>query len=99
MSDENMQPVETRELVPLGETPELTHSSEGMFCDAQDGPERDELTGSWRTWRNEGLHNLCSSPNMINDDQIKEDEMGGVCSTHEEIKHTSWFENLKEHRL
>jgi hypothetical protein len=60
----------------------LTQSSEGMFCDAQDGPKRDELTGSWRTWRNEGLHNLCSSPNMINDDQIKEDEMGGVCSTH-----------------
>jgi len=41
------------------------------------GPEREKVGGAWRRLHNE-LHNLYVSPN----DQIKEDEMGGACSTH-----------------
>jgi hypothetical protein len=29
------------------------------------GPKRDEVTGEWRTYRNEELHNLYSSPSII----------------------------------
>jgi hypothetical protein len=29
------------------------------------GPKRDEMTGDWRKLRNEELHNLYSSPNII----------------------------------
>jgi hypothetical protein len=29
------------------------------------GPRRDEVTGDWRKLRNEELHNLYSSPNII----------------------------------
>jgi hypothetical protein len=29
------------------------------------GPERDEVTGDWKKLRNEELHNLYSSPNII----------------------------------
>jgi hypothetical protein len=29
------------------------------------GPKRDEVTGGWRKLRNEELHNLFSSPNII----------------------------------
>jgi hypothetical protein len=29
------------------------------------GPKRDEVTGDWRKLRNEELHNLYSSPNII----------------------------------
>jgi hypothetical protein len=29
------------------------------------GPKRDEVTGGWRKLHNEGLYNLCSSPNII----------------------------------
>jgi hypothetical protein len=43
------------------------------------GPKRDEVTGEWRKLHNE-LHNLYSSPNVIRNDQAKEDEMGRVCS-------------------
>jgi hypothetical protein len=38
------------------------------------GPKRDEVIGGWRKLHNEELHNLYSS-------QVKEDEMGGACST------------------
>jgi hypothetical protein len=34
------------------------------------------------------LHNLCSFPDDINDDQIKDDEVGREFSTH-------WYKNLK----
>jgi hypothetical protein len=40
------------------------------------------VTGGWRKLRDEELHNLYSSPNIIR--TIKEDEMGRTCSTHEE---------------
>jgi hypothetical protein len=29
------------------------------------GPKRDEVTGEWRKWYNEELHNLYSSPDII----------------------------------
>jgi hypothetical protein len=29
------------------------------------GPKRDEIIGGWRKLHIEGLHNLCSSPNII----------------------------------
>jgi hypothetical protein len=43
------------------------------------GLRRDEVTEDWRKLRNEKLHNLYSSPNIIR--MIKEDEMGRACST------------------
>jgi hypothetical protein len=46
------------------------------------GPNRKEVTGAWRKLHNEELHNLYSSPNII--DQVKEDEMGRACSTNGE---------------
>jgi hypothetical protein len=36
-----------------------------------------EMAGGWRKLYNEKLHNLNASPNII-----KEDEIGGACSTH-----------------
>jgi hypothetical protein len=44
------------------------------------GPKRDEVTGKWRKLHNEELHDLYSSPSIIND-QVEEDQMGGACST------------------
>jgi hypothetical protein len=40
------------------------------------GPKRDEEAGGWRKLHNEELHNLCSSPNVIGGDLIKEDGRG-----------------------
>jgi hypothetical protein len=40
------------------------------------GPKTEEVAGSWRTLLIEELHNKC-----YQGDQIKEDEMGGACST------------------
>jgi hypothetical protein len=45
------------------------------------GPKRDDVTGEWRKLHTEELHNLYSSPDIIR--QVKEDEVGGACSTHE----------------
>jgi hypothetical protein len=47
------------------------------------GPKRDEVMAGWKGLHNEELRDLYSSPS-INDDQVKEDELGGVCSTNEE---------------
>jgi hypothetical protein len=47
------------------------------------GPKRDEIIGGSKNLHNEKLHNLYSSPNI--NDQVKEDEIGRTCSTHEEI--------------
>jgi hypothetical protein len=41
------------------------------------GPKRDEVTGSWRKLQNEELHNLYK---YKYNNQIKEDEMGRICS-------------------
>jgi hypothetical protein len=40
------------------------------------GPKRDEIMVGWRKLHNEELRNLY--------DQVKEDEMGRACSTHED---------------
>jgi hypothetical protein len=46
------------------------------------GSKRDEVTGDWRKMHNEELHNLYSSSSIIGySDQVKEDEIGGACST------------------
>jgi hypothetical protein len=45
------------------------------------GPKREEVTGDWRKLNDEELHNLYSSPNIIKNDQVKEDEMAMACST------------------
>jgi hypothetical protein len=41
---------------------------------------RKEVIRDWRKLHNEKLCNLYSSPNIIYDDQVKEEEMDGVCS-------------------
>jgi len=48
------------------------------------GTERDETTGDWRKEFNDELQDLYSSPNRIR--LIKENEMGGVCSTYETVE-------------
>jgi hypothetical protein len=51
------------------------------------GPKRDEVTGEWRKWHNEELHNLYSSPYIIR--QIKSRRMmwaGHVARMAEERK-------------
>jgi hypothetical protein len=41
----------------------------------------DEVTEGWIKLHNEELHNLYSLPSMNWNYQVKEDEVGGVCST------------------
>jgi hypothetical protein len=53
------------------------------------GPKRDEVTGGWRKLHEEGLRDLCSSPSIIWNDQFKEDEVDGACSTNGE-KRNVW---------
>jgi hypothetical protein len=43
-------------------------------------PKREEMAGGWRRL-NEELHNLYASPNIISR-QMKEDEIGGECSSY-----------------
>ena len=43
-------------------------------------PKGEEVTGDWRKFRNEQLHDLCFSPNIIR--VIKEHEMGRACGTY-----------------
>jgi hypothetical protein len=60
-------------------------------------PKRGEMIGDWKKLRNEELHNLCSSPNIIR--MIKEDEMGRTNGTHrrEGKMYTGfWWENQKD---
>jgi hypothetical protein len=45
------------------------------------GPKRNEVIGGWRKLHNEELHKLYSSPSIIQNDEVKKDEMGGACST------------------
>jgi hypothetical protein len=47
------------------------------------GPKREEVVGGWRRLRNEELHNLVRFIKYYLGDQVKEDEMGVTCSTHE----------------
>jgi hypothetical protein len=45
-------------------------------------PTRDEATGEWRKLHNEELHNLYSSPNIIKQIKMKDNEVGGTFGTH-----------------
>jgi hypothetical protein len=61
------------------------------------GPKREEVAGGWRKQHNEKFHNLCTSLNMEGD-QIKENEMGRICSMHksEREEHIKfWLRNPK----
>jgi hypothetical protein len=40
------------------------------------GPKRDEVTGVWRKLHNEKTHKLRPLPDIIKNDQIKEEEVG-----------------------
>jgi hypothetical protein len=40
------------------------------------------VVGDWRRLRNEKLHNLYDTSNIIRGDDVKGGEMGGACSTH-----------------
>jgi hypothetical protein len=48
------------------------------------GPKRNGVAGDWKKLHNEDLHNLYSSPGTIRMIIVKEDEMGGACSTNGE---------------
>jgi hypothetical protein len=48
------------------------------------GPKRGEIGGGWRKLCNHELHNLTLFTKYNSNDQVKEDEMGGACSMHEE---------------
>jgi hypothetical protein len=48
------------------------------------GPRREEESGVWRKLHNEELHNLFHQ--TLLGDQVKENEIGGVRSTHERVK-------------
>jgi hypothetical protein len=51
------------------------------------GHKRDEIIGGWRKLRSEELHNLYSSLNMYNqNDLIKGDEMRRACSNNGEYR-------------
>jgi hypothetical protein len=39
------------------------------------------VTGEWRKLHNEELRDLNSSPSIIRNNQVEEDEMSGPCST------------------
>jgi hypothetical protein len=45
-------------------------------------PKKDEVTGDWRRLNKEELNDLYLSPNIIQGDQIKKNEVGGACSTY-----------------
>jgi hypothetical protein len=45
------------------------------------GPKREEVAGDWRRLHNEELHNLYDSLILL-DHQVKECEMGSLCSMH-----------------
>jgi hypothetical protein len=46
------------------------------------GPKRDKVTGEWIKVCIVEINNLYSSLNIVSGDQIKNNEMGGTCSTH-----------------
>jgi hypothetical protein len=45
------------------------------------GPKGDEVTGDWRKLRNEELHMFYSSPNIVRNIEVKENEMDMYNST------------------
>jgi hypothetical protein len=53
------------------------------------GPKRDEGTGGWRKFHNEEVHNFYSSPLGYYDDQIKQDDMDGACSTQGKMRNAN----------
>ena len=45
------------------------------------GPKRDEVTGTWRSLRNEELYGLLLTQ-YCSGDRIEKNEVGGTCSTY-----------------
>jgi hypothetical protein len=48
------------------------------------GLKRDEVTEGWRKLHNQELCDLYSSPSIINNNQVEEDDMSGSCSANGE---------------
>jgi hypothetical protein len=46
------------------------------------GPKRDDVMEEWRKLHSEELHNLYSSPHIIRQIKVKENEVGKACGTH-----------------
>jgi hypothetical protein len=44
-------------------------------------PKRCAVTGQWMKLHNEELHNLYSSPDIVRQIKVKENEVGGTCGT------------------
>jgi hypothetical protein len=70
----------------MGAKLDLSHSHrprafENRVLRKRFGPKRVEVSGEWRKFHNEELHNLYSSPDIIS--QVKENEVCGACSTQE----------------
>jgi hypothetical protein len=51
-------------------------------------PKSDEMMGPWRKLHNEDLHDLYSSPNIVRNDEVKENEVGMACSRHGHKRNT-----------
>jgi hypothetical protein len=58
------------------------------------GPKTEEVMGRWKQIHGEELHGLYSLPNNIRTINIKEDEIGGECSVHEDVT-KCWLGSLK----
>jgi len=47
------------------------------------GPEREKVTGGWRTLQNMEIYNLYTSPTIIRVMETRRTRWGRACSTHE----------------
>jgi hypothetical protein len=56
------------------------------------GPKKEKVAGGWKRLHNEEFHNLYTSPNIIRELFIKENEMDKVYSTHGGFGWNTWWE-------